>query len=175
MADAFISTHKVILAAFTAGAVLFCPTRLQANPLTACDLNGDGVVNILDLQLAENMFLGVVPCTANIAGVGICDVVVIQRVVNAVINGTCVTTISHSVTLTWIASTSLNVTGYNVYRGTQSGGPYTKLTATPVAGTNYTDSAVQAGQTYYYVATAVDSNNNESDYSDPASAAVPSP
>jgi len=167
--------QKAVLVTLAVGFSLLYPTATKANSVNACDLNGDGVVNILDLQLAENMFLGVVPCTANIVGAGVCDVVFIQRVVNAVINGTCVTTISHSVTLSWTASTSLNVTGYNIYRGTKSGGPYTKLTATPVAGTNYTDSAVQAGQTYYYVATAVDNNNNESAYSDPASAAVQSP
>ena len=51
------------------------------------------------------------------------------------------------------------------YSSTTSGGPYTKLTATPVAATAYTDSSVQAGQTYYFVVTAVDSANIESAYS----------
>jgi len=44
-----------------------------------------------------------------------------------------------------------------------------------ISGTTYMDATVQAGQTYYYVATAVDSNNDESTYSTPASAVVPSP
>ena len=35
---------------------------------------------------------------------------------------------SYSTSLSWTASTS-SVIGYNVYRGTTSGGPYTKLTA----------------------------------------------
>ncbi len=171
----YISTHRAILGTLAAGLSLLYPTATQANSLNACDLNGDGAVNILDVQLATNMSLGLVPCTANIAGAGVCGILVIQRVVNAVISGSCITTTSHSVTLTWTASTSTNVTGYNVYRGTQSVGPYTKLTVTPVAGTNYIDSVVQAGQTYYYVATALDNSNNESAYSDPASAVVPSP
>ena len=171
----YISAHKAILATLAAGLSLLYPTAIQGSSLNACDLNGDGAVNMLDVQLATNMSLGVVPCTANIAGAGVCNTLVIQRVVSAAISGTCVVNSSHTVTLTWTASTSLNITGYNVYRGTQSSGPYTKLTATLVAGTGYTDSTVQAGQTYYYVATAVDNNNNESAYSDPTSALVPSP
>jgi len=69
---------------------------------------------------------------------------------------------SHSVALTWTASTSKNVSGYNIYRGTQSGGPYTKLNSSLLALTAYTDKTVQAGQIYFYVATTVDSNNKES-------------
>jgi hypothetical protein len=81
----------------------------------------------------------------------------------------------HTVILNWTASTSSNVIGYNVYRGTASSGPYTKLTSTPVAGSTYYDHAVQAGQTYYYVATAVDTGGNESAYSTQVQAAVPFP
>lgn len=74
--------------------------------------------------------------------------------------------------LTWNASTS-TVSGYNVYRSTVSGSSYTKINSSLVAGLNYADSTVQSGTTYYYVATAVDSNGNESVYSNEASAAVP--
>jgi hypothetical protein len=81
----------------------------------------------------------------------------------------------HSVTLTWVASTSPNVTGYNAYRGTISGGPYTKLNSSLLSATTYTDQAVQAGDTYYYVTTAVDSQGVESAYSNEAMAVVPSP
>ena len=82
---------------------------------------------------------------------------------------------SHSVSLNWTASTSVNVVGYNVYRGAVSGGPYTKVNSALVAGTSYTDSAVQAGLTYYYVTTAVDNNSNESAYSNQAQAVIPVP
>ena len=81
----------------------------------------------------------------------------------------------HSASLSWTASVSPNVTGYNAYRGTASGGPYTKLTSSPVIPTSYTDSTVQSGKTYYYVTTAVDSNNLESAYSNEAKAIIPSP
>ena len=82
--------------------------------------------------------------------------------------------VSHSVDLSWSASTSV-VVGYNVYRGAQSGGPYTKLNSTPVALTNDTDGTVQPGQTYFYVVTAVDSSNLESAYSNEVSAVIPIP
>jgi fibronectin type 3 domain-containing protein len=84
------------------------------------------------------------------------------------------TTTSHSVTLSWTASTTSGVTGYNVYRSTTTGGPYTKLTATAVSGTTYTDSSVTAGATYYYVATAL-VGSSESGYSNQTSATVPTP
>lgn len=80
----------------------------------------------------------------------------------------------HSVSLSWGASTS-TVVGYNIYRGNQSGGPYTKLNSSVVPGTTYTDSTVQSGQMYFYVATALDSNNVESVFSNEASAVIPIP
>ena len=78
----------------------------------------------------------------------------------------------HSVALSWDPSTSL-VIGYNVYRGTVSGGPYTRLNSSVDASTVYTDSSVQSGLTYYYVTTAVDSNNVESAYSNQATSVIP--
>jgi uncharacterized protein DUF4082 len=83
--------------------------------------------------------------------------------------------ITHTVSLTWAPSTSPNIKGYNLYRSTVSGSSYTKLTASPVAATSYIDNAVAAGQIYYYVATTVDSSNNESTYSAQAPAPVPTP
>jgi hypothetical protein len=88
------------------------------------------------------------------------------------LSGTGVQPVSHSVTLTWTASTS-TVSGYNTYRSTVSGGPYTKLNSTPVAATTYVDSTVQAAQTYFYVVTSVDSSGVESADSTEVSATVP--
>jgi len=47
------------------------------------------------------------------------------------------------------------------------------MTSTPDAATSYTDTGVQAGQTYYFVVTAVNSSNVESAYSAEVSALVP--
>ncbi len=249
-------------------------------PLNACDLNADGVVNVLDVNRSVSMTLGQSSCTANVNGPGVCTVVTVQRVVNASLpSGACVVSgvatptptalscapssfnaagtstctgtlsgaapsggltvalssnsstvtvpssilagsgassfaftaavgsitssqtavitasanggattatltlttsqappVSHSVALSWVASTSSNIAGYNVYRGTTSGGPYsTKANSSAVAGLTYTDTTVLAGQTYYYVLTAVDTSGNESGYSTQAAATIPTP
>jgi Abnormal spindle-like microcephaly-assoc'd, ASPM-SPD-2-Hydin len=88
-----------------------------------------------------------------------------------VLSGTGVQTVQHSVTLNWNASTSA-VQGYYVYRGTTSGGPYTRLSSLG-AGLSYVDTSVTSGTTYYYAVTAVDSANLESSYSNQASASIP--
>jgi hypothetical protein len=137
----------------------------------ACDLNQDGVVNVVDVQLAVNMDLGLIPCPAALDG-GVCGSTLAQQILNAALGQACSATISHSVSLTWAASTSAGVTGYNVFRSTTSGGPYTQLNTTTVATTSYTDSSVSPGQTYYYVVTAVDGSNQSAD-SNQAQATVP--
>jgi len=76
--------------------------------------------------------------------------------------------------LSWTASTS-SVVGYNVYRAAQSGGPYTMINTALQPGTSYADLSVQAGSTYYYVVTAVDSSGTESVNSNEVTAVVPSP
>ncbi len=141
----------------------------------ACDLNKDGSVNKADMDLAVNMALGLTPCTSTLLGAGVCNVVVVQRVANAALGGPCVTGLAHSATLNWGASPSANVTGYNVYRGLASGGPYTRVNPSLITGLTFTDTNIQAGQTYYYVATTVVSGNIEGGYSNQVTAVVPSP
>lgn len=104
-----------------------------------------------------------------------CTVVTVQRVINASEGQACVTYNTHATTLNWVASSSLNVAGYNIYRGITTGGPYTKVNSSLITGTNYTDASVQAGQTYYYVATTVDTSGNESGYSGQISLVIPNP
>lgn len=89
------------------------------------------------------------------------------------LTGTAAAAPQHSVALTWNASPS-SVVGYNVYRGTASGGPYSKITSMN-ADTSYTDSAVQSGQTYFYVTTAVDGTGKESAKSNQSLAVIPTP
>ncbi len=81
----------------------------------------------------------------------------------------------HQVQLSWGASSSSGVTGYNVYRGSVSGGPYTKINSALIVGTTYSDSSVQAGKTYFYVTTALNGSGTESAYSNEVQATVPSP
>jgi hypothetical protein len=142
-----------------------------------CDLNQDGVVNGVDVTLAVNMANGATTCSANVEGALTCGIVTVQRVINASLGQTCITYNTHAATLSWTASTSPNIQGYNIYRGTTSGGPYpTKVnTSLVTTGLSFTDSTVLAGQVYYYVATAVDISGNESAYSAETSAKIPNP
>jgi len=79
----------------------------------------------------------------------------------------------HSVSLSWEPSDS-QVAGYNVYRGTQSGGPYPmKLNSSPQPDTIFTDATVESGQTYFYVATSMSTANVESGYSNETEARIP--
>ena len=70
------------------------------------------------------------------------------------------------VSLSWTASAG--ATSYNVYRSTTNGGPYTQITS-GVTTTNYTDTGLSNGTTYYYVVTAVNVIG-ESGYSNQAGA-----
>ncbi|HWY59443.1 MAG TPA: choice-of-anchor D domain-containing protein [Terriglobales bacterium] len=82
---------------------------------------------------------------------------------------------THTVSLSWTASTSQNIIGYNIYRGGTSGGPYSKINSVLDPSTLYTDSAVVDGKTYYYVTSAVNSSNQESGYSNQTTAVIPPP
>jgi hypothetical protein len=90
------------------------------------------------------------------------------------LTGTGVAPSPHLVNLSWNPSNSQNVSGYNIYRGTTSGGPYGKINSSLDSSTLYTDQSVVAGQTYYYVTTAVNSSDQESSYSNQAKAVIPS-
>jgi len=78
----------------------------------------------------------------------------------------------HSVTLIWKASKSPSK-GYNVYRGTKSGGPYLRINPDLVPGLSYKDENVKSGATYYYVARAVDADGRESVNSSEIVAVIP--
>ena len=71
------------------------------------------------------------------------------------------------VTLNWSAVAT--ATNYNVYRSPVQGGGYSRIVTGNVS-TNYTDTNVTSGSTYYYVVTAVDALGNESAYSNEANA-----
>lgn len=97
---------------------------------------------------------------------------------------------AHSVTLTWSpvttcisngVSSPCTPTGYNTYRGTATGGPYSMVGTSSTA--SFTDLAIVSGNTYYYVVTAYlpgcvsgsATACGESTYSNEVNAVVPNP
>lgn len=89
------------------------------------------------------------------------------------LTGTGVAPPQHSVDLSWDPASA--VVGYNVYRGSQPGGPYSRINPVLNASTSFTDSSVQGGQNYYYVTTSVDSAGAQSSYSNEIQAVIPAP
>jgi len=56
----------------------------------SCDLNNDGTVNVLDVQLATNQTLGYVGCgSADLNGDGKCTVVDVQRIISTTLGAAC--------------------------------------------------------------------------------------
>ena len=87
--------------------------------------------------------------------------------------GTGVQQTPHTVALTWTASVSTDIVGYNIYRSTVTGGPYSILDSAPVAADAYTDSTAHSGQTYFYVVRAVSNTGTESVNSSEVQAIIP--
>jgi Bacterial Ig domain/Purple acid Phosphatase, N-terminal domain len=74
------------------GAGGVAPPPPPPTPTSSCDLNGDGKVDSLDIQLAVSQALGTIPCTtADLQQIGQCTVVGVQRVINASLGGACKT------------------------------------------------------------------------------------
>ncbi len=70
-------------------------------------------------------------------------------------------TAANVVDLSWNASTSKDLAGYNVYRGPNST-TWAKINPSVVPSTLYSDSTVASGSTYYYAVTAVNVSGEES-------------
>ena len=91
------------------------------------------------------------------------------------VTGTGVTQTSgnYVVQLDWGASPTSSVVGYNVYRSTVSGGPYTKIVSSPVTGTTYSDQTVENSIEYFYVVKSVTGSGAESAPSNQSTAFIP--
>ncbi len=61
-----------------------------------------------------------------------------------------------------------------MFRGNAVAGPFHQINAGIDSSTDYTDSTVAAGNTYYYVTTAVNAQGEQSGYSNVTEAAIPS-
>lgn len=161
--------RPITLTVVSAGALAQSPLQ------DPCDLNRDGSLTEADKNVAASMVLNPSTCSSPILANGACNAVMVQRVVNAILGGGCRTDTyhPHAATLTWVASTTPNVT-YSVHRSESAGGPYTLIKA-GVKLLSFFDPNVIAGRTYYYVVTAVDPSGNASGYSNQATAKIPTP
>jgi hypothetical protein len=159
--NANITVSKVVLSG-TAFALSQHPSQFELRPLQETSLvvtfhpqtkgSAKGSLQIFSNDLSA-------PLTVSLAGIG---------------SDSSPTPSGHTVTLTWNATPG-NIKGYHVYRGEISGGPYTRLTATPVASLDYSDSSVASGRVYFYVVTSVDPGGHESGYSQEISVTIPNP
>lgn len=90
--------------------------------------------------------------------------------------GTGLAPLAHSVDIAWDASSSAALQGYNVYRSTVSGGPYTKVSPVLAASALlFTDTTPVSGKQYFYVVTSVDTSGAESAASTQVAVTIPVP
>jgi len=83
---------------------------------------------------------------------------------------------THDVILTWKASATAGIAGYNVFRSTTSTEGKSPLNTSAINGTTYLDASVKPGQTYWYWVTAISSSGGtQSPVGAEATATVPSP
>lgn|SRR5208283_5290924 len=153
-----------------------CLVSIPAWAQTACNLvTSSGTPTQSDVNAAINMAIGASPCTANIMGPSVCNVVVVQRVVNAAMGQPCIVG-THGVTVSWAAATpgTYPIAGYNVYRSTTNGNYVQINPALVTSSLSFTDGAVSNGVTYYYAIKSADTQGNLSAYSTPVTAGIPS-
>lgn len=92
--------------------------------------------------------------------------------IDIAVSGDGVAASAHTVTLNWGKSPTATVTGYDVFRGTVSGGPYTQIGSTSSSVLDYSDTTVQANVEYFYVVTSV-AAGEQSSYSSQVAVSVP--
>ena len=81
-------------------------------------------------------------------------------------------TAEHVVDLHWKGSTSSDIAGYNVYRG-PNGKIWTRINASLIGSTLYSDSTVANDTAYYYATTAVNLEGRESRKTAAVKAVIP--
>jgi hypothetical protein len=67
-------------------------TGLFVNTVLACDVNGDGVANVLDVQILINEALGVQQALNDLSGDGVVNVLDVQLEINAALGKGCLAT-----------------------------------------------------------------------------------
>lgn len=141
---------------------------------TGAGFSASGVANNTVLTPGQTATLTVTFAPTNPGAVTGANVSVVSNATNSPTVITLSGTGTHSVQLSWGASSTSGVT-YNVYRGTASGAEgATPINPGSVSGLNFTDTSVTSGVTYFYVVKAVNSGGT-STASNEVQAAIPTP
>ena len=140
----------------------------QANTQNTADFsgilpNGSGEVYVT-MSKGANTSVGYLNGFSLSSSYGADEVPVAPRGLSASLSGS-------SVLLSWVDA-PYNESGFNVYRSTTEGGPYTKLGEVGAGVEIYEDATIEEGATYYYTVTAFNANG-ESGYADAVSFIVP--
>lgn len=168
VAGTYPITIKGTSGSITQNATVTLVISASGGSVSACDLNNDGSVNVVDVQLAVNKYL---TCTA---GPDVSSQAFVTQVTNGALGYSCsVAAGAHTAFLSWTASTTPGV-NYFVYRASTSGAYTTPLNSPAIPGTAFADCSVVPGQTYYYVIRSVDGSGNLSANSAEVVAAIPS-
>ena len=120
------------------------------------DVNGDGIVDILDMIIVAEHFGEVVPTRGNI---------IMNNQMPPAPVGVYSITSDKQVTLRWLDSGIENVASYQIWRSRQEFENYDLIGDIPRTKTEYIDRDVRNGETYYYAIVAVDNQGNASDLS----------
>lgn len=170
----------------TVGSSASLPATLTASGaavIISSDQSTSSEFAILGLNLPATIAAGqsltvTIQFTPNASGVASAKAGFVSNAVNSPaveqLTGTGMAQKSHSVYLSWDPGDG-NAVGYNIYRGTANGGPYTAINGALDSSTNYTDNTVASGATYYYVTTEVNNQGQESAYSNVVQAVIPTP
>jgi hypothetical protein len=137
-----------------------------------------GITTPINLNPAQSVNVPVVfnPAAAGTVNGSLVLVSNGATVLSVPLAGTGLAPLAHSVDIAWDPSTSATLQGYNVYRGTVSGGPYTKISSTLTTSTLlFTDTTPVSGKQYFYVVTAVDTSGTESAASTQVAVTIPVP
>ena len=103
--------------------ILMCPVLFAQASYSPCDINHDGGINIVDVQLMINQALSLSACTADLDQNGKCDIIEVQREIVAALTGACTAGSAPSIVVT--PATGSTVSGTTVFSADTSNAPTT--------------------------------------------------
>ncbi len=125
------------------------------------------ITDTLDLSQPGNGDTGqtvsvtVTPNDGTLNGTAVSDSAVVQSAPPAAPTGVVITITPTSAELDWANNTEANLSGYNVYRSSAAGGPFTKLNGSLLTTSAFSDGTAPLGTSYYRI-TAVNTSSQES-------------